>query len=57
MVYKVEYDCWRNSLEVGDVVEDVNEVSIKVLSIIKVEKINGDVVAFVTGVETKLLNL
>jgi hypothetical protein len=50
MIYKISFSGWKDSLQIGDEVQDVSDVLIKVLSIVKVESYEGDIFIHVQGV-------
>jgi hypothetical protein len=52
LIYKVSYSNWKNSLEIGETVHDVNNVEVKVLSIIKIDSYEGDTFVFIVGVKS-----
>jgi len=55
MLFKVSYSTWKDSVEVGDTITDVNDTKIKVLSIIKIDSDSGDTFVYVIGVKTSEL--
>jgi hypothetical protein len=51
MIYKINFSAWNDSLDLGEVVKDNNDELIKVLSIIKIESYEGDIIIIVQGVK------
>jgi hypothetical protein len=51
MVYKINFSLWNDSLEIGDIVDDVIGNKIKVISIIKIDSYENETDIHVLGVK------
>jgi hypothetical protein len=50
VIYKVKLSNWGDTLEIGSTVEDINDIQIKVVTIVKIETDEGNILVHVLGV-------